>query len=143
MQFSPIDFPNLQTGNPRETSPPDRLYNCIAWAAGIDNDWWEPVKKRYWPASAPRDYKITSLIVAFESVGYVVGADGALGSGIEKVAIFADGPEYTHAARQLETGKWTSKVGELDDIEHDTPNDLVGPAYGQVTAFMKRSRPRP
>ena len=28
--------------------------------------------------------------------------------------------EVTHAARQLPSGKWTSKLGDADDIEHNT-----------------------
>jgi hypothetical protein len=78
--------------------------------------------------------------VAFESVGFAICPDGSQEVGIEKIAIYADGPEYTHAALQLETGKWTSKIGDLEDIEHDAPENLTGPAYGQVTAFMKRTR---
>lgn len=141
MLFRLKDFPNLSPGNHRDTGLADGKCNCIAWAAGIDNDWWDPATNRYWPANAPRDYKVTSLIVAFESVGYAVCADGALEDGVEKVAIFADGPEYMHAARQLQTGKWTSKMGPDEQIEHDTPNDLAGPAYGDVTTYMKRLRP--
>src|SRR5450631_788234 len=77
MLFRLKDFPNLSPGNHRDTGLADGKYNCIAWAAGIDNDWWDPATNRYWPANAPRDYKVTSLIVAFESVGYAVCADGA------------------------------------------------------------------
>lgn len=140
MLFRQEDFPNLHAGNHRDTSPPTRLYNCIAWAAGIDNDWWDPAEKHFWPANVPRDYKVTSLILAYESVGFVICADGSLEGGIEKIAIYADGDEYVHAALQLEGGKWTSKMGPDKDIEHDAPEDLVGPCYGQVTAFMKRNR---
>ncbi len=45
------------------------------------------------------------------------------------------------AARQLETGKWTSKIGLNEEIEHDMLEDLAGPAYGHVTTFMKRNHP--
>jgi hypothetical protein len=135
------DYPNLNAGNHHDTGPADPMYNCIAWAAGIDNDWWDAARGRTWPGNAPRDYKVTSLVIVYESVGFVLCADGSLEDGIEKIAIYADGPEYTHAARQLETGKWTSKMGPDERIEHDTPQDVVGPAFGQVTAFMKRPRP--
>ena len=50
------------------------------------------------------------------------------------------GGEYMHAALQLESGKWTSKMGPDEDIEHDAPENLAGPCFGQVTAFMKRKR---
>jgi hypothetical protein len=118
MQFSQVDFPNLHAGNQRETEKADDQYNCIAWAVGRTGEWWDhaqgvPGKKYYWPPNAPKDYKTTSLIVAFDSEGFVICADGSLESGIEKIVIYADGPEYTHAARQLETGNWSSKMGGL------------------------------
>lgn len=28
--------------------------------------------------------------------------------------------EYSHIARQLKNGQWTSKVGDLEDISHKT-----------------------
>src|SRR5437763_1492127 len=73
--FSNINFPSLHSGNHHDTSPQDRGYNCIAWAAGRDDAWWDPTRsvdptrKFYWPPNAPRDYKLTSLIMAYESVG--------------------------------------------------------------------------
>ena len=45
-----------------------------------------------------------------------------------------------HAALQLGSGIWTSKLGTGEDIEHDAPENLAGPCYGHVTAFMKRKR---
>jgi hypothetical protein len=41
-------------------------------------------------------------------------------------------------ARQLSTGKWTSKLGRDMDIEHDSPEVLNGPAYGEASIFMKK-----
>lgn len=143
MPFSQADFPNLHAGNFRVTRPANRRarkYNCIAWAAGINIQWWEPVKGRFWPPNIPRDYKVASLILAFQWAGFEICADGALEDGIEKIAIYADGDEYMHAARQLESGKWTSKIGPAEEIEHETLEDLEGPAYGHVATFMKRNR---
>jgi len=144
-----VDFPNLHSGNHEEKSPADKRYNCIAWAAGRNDTWWDPAVPEdsddpevdhYWPANAPRDYKLTSLVVVYESVGFVICADGSLEDGVEKIAIYADGPEYMHAARQLEDGRWTSKMGLGVDIEHDAPEDVVCPRYGNVAIFMKRNR---
>ena len=45
-----------------------------------------------------------------------------------------------HAARQLPNGRWTSKLGELEDIEH-VLHDLEGAAYGSVVLVMKRPVP--
>jgi hypothetical protein len=42
-----------------------------------------------------------------------------------------------HAARQLASGRWTSKIGVLEDIEHDL-RDLEGDEYGKVVVVIKR-----
>ena len=53
-------------------------------------------------------------------------------------ASYCSGFTYTHAARQLPTGKWTSKLGKGKDIEHDTPEDVAGGLYGELQEIMKR-----
>ena len=45
--------------------------------------------------------------------------------------------EPKHAARQLPSGRWTSKLGFLEDIEHAL-HDLEGTEYGAVVLVMKR-----
>lgn len=65
-------------------------------------------------------------------------AIGAPGTGFEKIAVYATPTEYTHAAKLLPTGKWSSKLGEDVLIEHDTPEDVAGGAYGTIFQFMKR-----
>lgn len=64
-----------------------------------------------------------------------------LEDGFEKVCIYvnaAGSPE--HVARQLESGKWTSKIGKLEDIEHETLTGLKGVEYGRPTVMLKRRR---
>lgn len=63
----------------------------------------------------------------------------------EKIALYAllsdDGRLVpTHAARQLENGHWTSKMGEDVDIIHREIYDVSGPAYGNPIKFMKRKK---
>ena len=61
--------------------------------------------------------------------------------GYEKIAIFTDADGCpTHAARQLSSGVWTSKLGRLEDIEHAL-HDLEGTEYGSVVLLMKRLLP--
>ena len=43
-----------------------------------------------------------------------------------------------HAAKQLPTDLWTSKLGKKADIEHEKPDDVAGGLYGQVFEIMKR-----
>jgi hypothetical protein len=133
-------FPRLADSSYTITSPPTQDYNCIAWAAGDDKRWWWPDAAcvRYWPANVPRDESLSAFQTMFESLGYTVCREEQFEAGHEKVAIFAnnDGPQ--HAARQLANGRWTSKLGELDDIEHEI-RVLEGAEYGTVAVIMKRA----
>jgi hypothetical protein len=130
-------FPRLTDSNHRITSQPDVAYNCIAWSAGNTDRWWEPGK--YWPIDTPPDdYGIGVLEAAYKALGYEDCPDGTLEPGFDKVALYGDFSFYTHAARQLPNGKWTSKLGKAEDIEHDTPDDVAGPDYGEVVQFMRR-----
>ncbi|MGO8698328.1 MAG: hypothetical protein ACLQVY_11495 [Limisphaerales bacterium] len=123
-------------------------YNCIAYAAGdTEKRWWPHPNKfaAFWPEHLPREplnaETLENFIRAFEWKGYKRGCpDGELKEGIEKVAIFALGGRPTHAARQLESGYWTSKCGFLEDIEHPTLAAVEGKAYGKAVIFLHRRR---
>lgn len=76
----------------------------------------------------------------FETLGYVTCPDSVLEKGWEKVALFAKAnDEPAHAARQLESGRWTSKLGGSKDIAHEL-EAVCGPYYGNPVLFMKRPR---
>lgn len=130
-------FPALKSGEYRITSPANPGYNCIAWAAGDNSVWWQPSLGYYWPKSQPRDTSIAALINAFKLLGFEECRDGALESGYEKLAIYSKEGEYQHAARQLGSSRWTSKLGKDVDIEH-TLEGLEGEEYGMVTSFLRR-----
>lgn len=135
--IAPNDFPRLTTHNHRITSPASPGYNCIAWSLGDAERWWQ--SGIYWPIVAPaNDYGIGILEQAFAAMGFDDCADGGLEANYEKVALYGSSLFYTHAARQLPNGKWTSKLGRSEDIEHDTPDDVGGGIYGEVVQFMKR-----
>ena len=138
-------FPALTRHNHRITSDASDEYNCFAWAAGETTNWWDPADGYYWPLTvASNADDVQSFAAAFATKGYVVCEDGALERGIEKIAIYVhatDGP--THAALQLPNGKWTSKLGVWEDIEHDSEHDLEGAlpnSYGEVHTYMQRPR---
>jgi len=135
--ISTILFPRLTAANHRVTSPPSTSYNCIAWAVGDTQNWWQP--GLHWPFPPhPLDDTITELKRVFETLGYQECSDGGLEQGFEKVALYGLAGSYAHAARQLSDGLWTSKLGNDDDMEHDTPEAVAGGIYGQVELFMKR-----
>jgi hypothetical protein len=135
----PLDrFPRLTPENHREASPESPDYNCVAWAAEDTQRWWQP--RVYWPVDVSREeFGVGTLTEAFVALGYQsCGMDGSLESGFQKVALYGSALMYTHAARQLPSGKWTSKLGRGVDIEHDTPDAVAGGIYGEVFAIMKR-----
>ncbi|MHB8846284.1 MAG: DUF7689 domain-containing protein [Nitrospirota bacterium] len=134
-------FPNLPLHGYDITSPATPDYNCIAWAAqDIDSWWWpDPFQIYYWPAEAPRDVTVDAFIKAYESQGFVVCQSPDYEVGWEKIAIYIDNSGLpTHAARQLNSGQWTSKLGRLEDIMHARLDSLSGNVCGVVSIIMRR-----
>jgi hypothetical protein len=131
------EFPRLTATNHRVTSAATPEYNCVAWAAGDSNHWWQP--GTYWPVEgSAQDLGPDVLEQAFVALGFERCLDSRLRAGVEKVALYGMSPFYTHASPQLPDGKWTSKLGRDVDIEHDTPEDVAGGIYGDVVQYMMR-----
>jgi len=137
-------FPRLFGGEYQMRSRKTRRYNCIAWAAERDDAWWEPSPDGFWPAGVPDDGTVEAAIRLFESLGFGRTEDAAWQPGVRKVAIYGDERGYyTHAARQLPGGRWTSKLGKGPDIEHDTLDSLTGSSYGTVAQVMQKAQSVP
>ena len=92
----------------------------------------------YWPPEVPDSDDLDSFAVAFAALRYEWCDNGELQVGFEKVAIYAEGQTVKHMARQLSSGRWTSKIGRDIDIEHEIPEALEGNTYGSVVRFMRR-----
>lgn len=138
-------FPNLRPSEYQITSPKSPSYNCVAWAAGDTSRNWDGIAlgPDYWPENAIRGYGIAELVSAFATIGYAVCDDGTSEVGFEKIAFYGtDMLNYQHVARQLPDGAWTSKIGELEDITHESVDSLEGKEYGRVLLFMKRRTQR-
>ena len=136
------DFPKLTAENSRVTSAPDATYNCIAWAAGDSSEFWTPFSG-YWPVPGwPKDDPgLEGLVAIFRGLRYIdCDGDASLEPGWEKVALYGNSYEWKHAARQLPSGWWASKLGVGEDIEHETPDVLHGNVYGEVVQVLKRTR---
>ncbi len=134
-------FPKLFEVGYSITSPETPNYNCIAWSAGDNESWWWPDSQEiyYWPPEVERKETIDAFIKVYEILGYEVCKDGELEEGFDKIAIYINEKDKpTHAARQLNSGAWTSKLGISEDITHFTLDDLMGSIYGSVAVFMKR-----
>jgi len=137
LSINESQFPRLVQEGYRVTSPATESYNCIAWAAGESNAWWDPDEDYFWPEGIPRDYQMSTLVRVFEGLGFQKCEGAELEAGVEKVAIYGDASTYHHAARQLASGMWTSKLGPDEDIEHLSPDSLAE-WYGGVI-LMRRT----
>lgn len=132
-------FPRLGQGEFEVTSPAVPFYNCIAWAAGEDGRWWWPDPFNYWPYGVPQIDTVEAFMKAFERQGYAACADATPEAGVEKVAIYVgvDG-RVKHMARQLPNGQWTSKLGQCEDVRHESPEMVESTDYGHASHFMRR-----
>jgi hypothetical protein len=136
------DLPNLARSQYSEASDATDRYNCIAFAFGDTQNWWWPIQGygNYWPPGFDFNASVGTLARLFELHGYSVCDDSAHEHGYEKVAIYTRNGRVEHAARQLRSGRWASKLGEEQDIEHDRVEDVDSPSYGSATLFLRRKR---
>ena len=132
-------FPALTGSQYSLTSPATEAYNCLAWAAGESDRWWWPdaMGVSYWPPGSPREETLDAFLAAFATLGYIPTSTSVVEPQVNKVAIYVRSGLPTHAARQLPNGRWTSKLGQSEDIEHDLPA-LVGHLYGDVAIILAR-----
>lgn len=133
-------FPEYQPEDFLDTSDPTSFYNCIAWAAHQTDAWWEPTAGYYWPSEAPPDHLPSSLVSAFTAIGYTECETSLIEDCFDKIALYASDDEWLHAARQKPNGKWTSKLGQCQDIEHSSPESIICQEYGRIHCLMKKPR---
>ena len=142
-------FPGLADDqNFKLTSPIDPNYNCLAWACHYNNRWMQPPSITpppldsvvYWPEGAQEGLEFDCLIDAFAKKGYEICEDATFDTRFQKIALYKqkDTGEWTHAARQLRHGFWTSKLGQGFDIQHGTPEAIEGDSYGIVGCIMRK-----
>jgi hypothetical protein len=140
-------FPNLKRSEYWVTSEETPNYNCIAHAAGKNDNWWWPDDPpAFWPDGLVKTESVQAFVEAYSTVGFVLCEDmnHHLEPGFEKIAIYVDANGIpSHAARQLPDGAWTSKLGEWEDIRHASLEAVedangLGLGYGKVTCIMKR-----
>lgn len=126
-------FPNLIQGENFEyTSQHTDEYNCVAWATEITNKWIQFIYDEH----GNYDINAVRYIRYFSELGFVETENIAVENAV-KIAIYADSDNnFTHVARQLRSGKWTSKIGDWEDIEHRDLQDIAGGAYGKPIILM-------
>jgi hypothetical protein len=145
-------FPNLTQGeyfvSSNDTSNAPIKYNCIAHAVGDNQQWWWPDHlgmvgyKVYWPSGVSCEVTLEAFIDAFKTKDFMpceeMNTD--LEPGYQKAVLYVDQDtnEPTHAALQLASGAWTSKLGDWEDIEHASLSGLECSAYGKIAKVLKR-----
>jgi hypothetical protein len=142
---SEAELPLLSKFGYNVTSFETTRYNCVAYAAGDETKKWDPTgfpsPSYYWPPNAKRGDEVNSLESCFEEIGFKKCYNGDLEHGYEKIAIYAkDDGNWTHVAKQLSDGAWSSKLGDFEDIRHQKCQWLHSHVYGQVVSFMRRSK---
>ncbi len=134
--------PFLSVSNYRVTSEETDAYNCAAWAMQIENKRWWPNARRkgyYWPNSEARG-TVADFMEFFSQLGFSECDNYSLETGYEKLALYSKGDGVVdHMARQLHSGRWTSKCGNWEDIEHDLES-IQGLIYGKAIICLKRAR---
>lgn len=132
-------FPNLAASGYVITGEASKEFNCIDWVMGISSRKWDCYDPDgYWPPSLPRNNWIDTIIRLFANEGYSLCDDDSLEPGYEKIALYAFVGQFTHVAKQLEDGRWSSKLGKREVITHPSPANLTGGFYGNVHCIMRR-----
>lgn len=132
-------FPGLRGTAWRISSPVDARYNCLSFAVGVEDRFWWPTSKNYWPqelatSAAPTLSCFRELFV--DLLGFEECDNDTLEPGQTKVALFVRGDAPKHAARQLSTGQWQSKLGQDVDIVHEL-RALEGDTYRVVRILFR------
>jgi hypothetical protein len=137
--------PNLARDGYRITSAHSLRYNCVAWALGETHRWYQAGREPnwYWPDGVLADGSLSSYVDVFVHAGFEPCDSREWEPGCEKIAIYAneDG-DFTHVAKMIDAETWTSKVGQLDDIEHRTVESLEDERFGTVVHVLRRQNQR-
>lgn len=119
-----------------------KRYNCLAWAAREKHRRWD-TSNAYWPAGVSRLSGFAYLVGAFQAEGFSVCNKSACqkyDQNYDSIVLYQLNVRGTHAARLLHNGMWSSKLGDAEDIQHQTPEAVGGTIYGQPSVYMKRKR---
>ena len=145
-------FPKLKQTQHAITSDSDKNYNCVAWVLGKTKEFWTPFgliipasfPPYRWHSDVPQDGSLSSYKVLFQKFGFSMAGDSKPERGYEKIALYEQDDKFTHVAKQVDESKWSSKLGDIEDIEHELKSlEKKGPlAYGRVACFMKRPKSR-
>lgn len=122
------------------TSPEDANYNCVAWALGDTNHWWEPDEDYIWLDGLDFDDRLQTLKHLFEHFGFEQIFQPDWTNKVEKIALYSnDGVFCSHVAKQTIDGNWTSKLGVSFDVTH-TIETLEYGIYGHLAVILQKKQ---
>jgi hypothetical protein len=146
------DWPNTRYHPLVIKSPKTIKYNCAAFAVGQEDYWFEcadeSLKQLYlgscefhWPENILQNASLNAYIELYEQHGFekLSSLNADFVGGVTKIALYGKGDDFMHASKQMPDGRWASKLGPLQDVEHDNLRVLEGPTYGMVKAIMQKS----
>jgi hypothetical protein len=141
-------IPSLQGSSYEPQSNRNPGYNCFAWAIRDSDHVVAPpgtASWARWSDKVPTWETLATYIQFYECEGgFERCVDGSLEQGYEKIALFtSENGDPLHAARQLPSGRWTSKLGKGIDVEHDLDTIDGQELVGSLAVFMKRPCPGP
>lgn len=130
------EFPNSKIEPFEITSPETTQYNCLAWAMHDTQRWWDTEDDYFW-IDTNKDSLLQTLIEMCQKLGFQICDNAQLEQNYEKIVLFSTDNQYcTHVARQLNNGRWTSKLGQSYDVTHSI-NAIENGIYGKATIFLK------
>jgi len=135
-----LDLPHLTMGKFTLTSPVDEKYNCVSHSVYEKQISYWPDNDNRWPQNVTRAETVSAFVEFFVHLGYreILISETSYESGFEKIAIYGDNGLPLHVARQLPSGRWTSKFGTLVDVDHVDLGCLEHGMFGHVVKIMKR-----
>ena len=139
-------FPNLVASGYKKTSDETSTYNCLAWAVGDTTKWWQPNSVEpghWWPPLAPAGPQVEIYAQALETLRFKRCQKPRWEKGVLTIALFTKpNGHFAHAAKLLANGKWSSKLGDWEDITHNTlaalESDGTREAYGKVAIYLRK-----
>jgi hypothetical protein len=135
-----LDFPRL-IGKDYDLSDEDFNNNCLGFALGDFNNWWEPPKQagQYWPPGFANDLKVKTVEEIIRLHGFTITVSRDESPQTDAIAIYAIGDEWTHFAK-FSDGVWASKLGIGHDVSRVDLEDLNIDMYGEVVTILSRSK---
>lgn len=122
------------------TSEVDYNYNCLSWALSRNDRLFENVKWGYWPWKDIPDDTAHGWFLFLQKMGFAPCENASFEPGVERIAVLENEDREIHACRQIQSGVWKSKLGDMGpDIDH-VDLECLKEAYGDVAYILAKRR---